>query len=860
MADLASTRIFGRLTVIHEAILKANAEITGDLTVLGDIVGNIDADQINSGTLSTSRLPASALVGDTTYSAGSGLSLSGTTFTNTAPNVTTNLSYTAASSQGTVVSSDGTNAVIPAATTSNAGLMSSGDKSKLNNIESGAQANVATNLGSSRNATSYTVTSSTGSNTTLSAATTSNAGVMGANDKSKLDGIQAGAEVNTVTSVAGKTGSVSLAAGDISGLSDAATTTVSAIRSGTTKANVGLSNVNNTSDADKPISTATQSALNAKVNISDIVNGLTSSASNLPLSAAQGKVLKDAVDNINNLLQSDDTTLDELQEIVDFIKLNRAELENLGVSNITGLQSALDSKVDKVSGKGLSTEDFTSAFKTKLEGIETGAEVNVATNLGNSASSNSVTLTSSTGTNTSISAATTLDAGVMSAADKTKLAGIETGAEVNPSTTASRTSSSTSVVLQARAMNDHRTSGDHDGRYVQLTGNQTISDTKTFSGVIATSGLSGSAASEVVLRTGFTGTAGGDNVHVHLQGVDANDNSGGNFNGGAFIRFSTSTSGDYGAFIGGRRQSSGASHFVIKTGGQNPTDSMVVDESGNVIASRGEFQGDGSGLTGTASLRATGTTKADVGLGSVDNYSRSHYDGRYVRKDARSEISTTTSTTEPLLKLNGTNNAGIGVVLLGGEIASNTSDRFFMEFKGSGSVNWAVSTDGTLRVGEVPAARLSGTIATARLPASALIGDTTYSAGSGLSLSGTTFTNTAPHQATNLGTTVSGDTRTITSSTGSNVTIPVATGSAAGVMSRAMVNKLAGIDTGAEVNPSTTASRTSSSTSTVLQAKAMNDHRTSGDHDGRYHTISSLAALGFEIENGELKIDAGTLS
>ena len=35
-----------------------------------------------------------------------------------------------------------------------------------------------------------------------------------------------------------------------------------------------------------------------------------------------------------------------------------------------------DEKVDKVSGKGLSTEDYSTAEKTKLAGIETGAEVN----------------------------------------------------------------------------------------------------------------------------------------------------------------------------------------------------------------------------------------------------------------------------------------------------------------------------------------------------------------------------------------------------------------------------------------------------------------------------------------------------
>ncbi len=40
MADLGSTKVFGKLTVIHEAILKANAEITGDVNVSGIINGD----------------------------------------------------------------------------------------------------------------------------------------------------------------------------------------------------------------------------------------------------------------------------------------------------------------------------------------------------------------------------------------------------------------------------------------------------------------------------------------------------------------------------------------------------------------------------------------------------------------------------------------------------------------------------------------------------------------------------------------------------------------------------------------------------------------------------------------------------
>ena len=40
-------------------------------------------------------------------------------------------------------------------------------------------------------------------------------------------------------------------------------------------------------------------------------------------------------------------------------------------------QTDLDNKVDKITGKGLSTEDYTTTEKNKLFGIEAGAEVNV---------------------------------------------------------------------------------------------------------------------------------------------------------------------------------------------------------------------------------------------------------------------------------------------------------------------------------------------------------------------------------------------------------------------------------------------------------------------------------------------------
>jgi hypothetical protein len=105
------------------------------------------------------------------------------------------------------------------ASTSAAGVMSAADKTKLDGIASGAQVNVGTNLAQgTRTTIAVPVTSSTGNSATLEAATTSLAGVMTAADKTKLDGIATGATANTgtVTSVAGAAGTgISVTGGPI---------------------------------------------------------------------------------------------------------------------------------------------------------------------------------------------------------------------------------------------------------------------------------------------------------------------------------------------------------------------------------------------------------------------------------------------------------------------------------------------------------------------------------------------------------------------------------------------------------------------------------------------------------------------
>ena len=57
--------------------------------------------------------------------------------------------------------------------------------------------------------------------------------------------------------------------------------------------------------------------------------------------------LKDLIDSLTRIMQSPDTELDELREIVAYIKQNKHILSTLGINNIAGLEDALAAKADK---------------------------------------------------------------------------------------------------------------------------------------------------------------------------------------------------------------------------------------------------------------------------------------------------------------------------------------------------------------------------------------------------------------------------------------------------------------------------------------------------------------------------------
>lgn len=210
--------------------------------------------------------------------------------------------------------------------------------STANSAVSTANSAMATANTAVSTANSASTTAGTAASAASSAVATANSAVGAANTavgtannamsvaneaKSLIDDVVAGG----VVSFNGRSGSVTPQAGDY------------------TKAQVGLGNVDNTSDADKPLSTAAVSALAYAVY------------------ALEAKADKTYVDT----QLSNNSTADRSRS---------NHTGNQAISTITGLQSALDSKVAKVAGKQLSTEDYTSAEKSKLSGVAAGATAN----------------------------------------------------------------------------------------------------------------------------------------------------------------------------------------------------------------------------------------------------------------------------------------------------------------------------------------------------------------------------------------------------------------------------------------------------------------------------------------------------
>lgn len=168
-----------------------------------------------------------------------------------------------------------------------------------------------------------------------------------------------------------------------------------------TKETAGLGNVDNTSDIDKPISTAQQEEFD-KINTRleeelYIINKDFENLDNKKVDKVEGKDLSE--NDFTNYLKNNLETLIEMKNNdqfgkVDDIRVNdntivENKIANIKLSNSLENNSSSEfasaylinllnkNKVDKIDGKGLSTNDFTNELKTKLENLENYDDTNI---------------------------------------------------------------------------------------------------------------------------------------------------------------------------------------------------------------------------------------------------------------------------------------------------------------------------------------------------------------------------------------------------------------------------------------------------------------------------------------------------
>jgi hypothetical protein len=130
------------------------------------------------------------------------------------------------------------------------------------------------------------------------------------------------------------------------------------------------------------------------------VTGAASSVNNniAVFDGTTGKIIKDGgetIASINSSIAAKENAItagttgqyfrgDKTFQTLDKTAVGLGNVDNTSDTNkpiSSATQTALDDKVDKVTGKGLSQEDYTTTEKNKLAGIETGAQVNTVTSV-----------------------------------------------------------------------------------------------------------------------------------------------------------------------------------------------------------------------------------------------------------------------------------------------------------------------------------------------------------------------------------------------------------------------------------------------------------------------------------------------
>lgn len=146
---------------------------------------------------------------------------------------------------------------------------------------------------------------------------------------------------------------------------------------------------------------------------------------------------------------------------------------NIPEVDFTDVYNAIDTKVDKVEGKGLSTNDYVTADKTKVtninEVVEAAAKNITATGISITLDKRNLVTNVVENIELNLPASTTALAGLMLPSDKTKLNGIAAGAEVNVNADWNATEGD-ALILNKPILATVATSGS----YNDLTGKPTI--------------------------------------------------------------------------------------------------------------------------------------------------------------------------------------------------------------------------------------------------------------------------------------------------------------------------------------------------------------------------------------------------
>ena len=151
---------------------------------------------------------------------------------------------------------------------------------------------------------------------------------------------------------------------------------------------------------------------------------------------------------------------------------------NIPEVDFTEVYEAIDTKVDKVDGKGLSTNDYITADKTKVtnvnEVIETAARSVTATGISITLDKRNLVTNAVENIELDLPASTTALAGLMLPSDKTKLNGIAAGAEVNVNADWNATEGD-ALILNKPTLATVATSGSYD----DLTGKPVLATVAT---------------------------------------------------------------------------------------------------------------------------------------------------------------------------------------------------------------------------------------------------------------------------------------------------------------------------------------------------------------------------------------------